>query len=195
MQTRTWLASGALIDPRSGGDQAVLDCRGGAGGTRQHCQREHDEHHHAQEHHCPAHHRPPIWAGHQPRDIAVAAAVTALHCSFALAAPTVCSPASPRLGSRVAARSRRRLAARARRCGSRRAHALHCRAAYRALQALRRAVCSRSVPGTPFSSTGPISVNVTGPPSAASTTSWLTSTSPGLAYSAILAARFTVRPK
>jgi biotin operon repressor len=64
-----------------------------------------------------------------------------------------------------------------------------------ALQAERRAMWSRSVPGTPFSSTGPISVNVTGPPSAASTTSWLTSTSPGRAYSAILAARFTVRPK
>ena len=64
-----------------------------------------------------------------------------------------------------------------------------------ALQAGRWAMWSRSVPGTPFSSTGPISVNVTGPPSAASTTSWLTSTSPGLAYSAILAARFTVRPK
>jgi hypothetical protein len=64
-----------------------------------------------------------------------------------------------------------------------------------ALQAERRAVWSRSGPPTPFSSTGPISVNVTGPSSAASTTSWLTSTSPGLAYSAILAARFTVRPK
>jgi hypothetical protein len=64
-----------------------------------------------------------------------------------------------------------------------------------AFQAGRRAMWSRSVPGTPFSSTGPISVNVTDPPSAASTTSWLTSTSPGLAYSAILAARFTVRPK
>jgi hypothetical protein len=62
-------------------------------------------------------------------------------------------------------------------------------------QAWRRAVWSRSAPGTPFSSTGPISVNATGPPSAASTTSWLTSTSPGLAYSPILAARFTVRPK
>jgi hypothetical protein len=59
----------------------------------------------------------------------------------------------------------------------------------------RRAMWSRSVPGTPFSSTGPISVNVTGPPSAAATASWLTSTSPGLAYSAILAARLTVRPK
>jgi hypothetical protein len=64
-----------------------------------------------------------------------------------------------------------------------------------ALQAERRAMWSRSGPGTPFNSTGPTSVNVTGPPSAASTTSWLTSTSPGRAYSPILAARFTVRPK
>jgi hypothetical protein len=64
-----------------------------------------------------------------------------------------------------------------------------------AFQAERRAMWSRSVPGTPFSSTGPTSVNATGPPSAASTTSWLTTTSPGLAYSPILAARFTVRPK
>jgi hypothetical protein len=52
---------------------------------------------------------------------------------------------------------------------------------------------SRSVPATPFSSTGPISTKDTGAASAAWTTAWLTSTSPGLAYSAILAARFTVR--
>jgi hypothetical protein len=52
---------------RSAGDQAVLNCRGGAGGTHQQCQRKHDEHHHAEEHHCPAHHRPLIWAGRQPR--------------------------------------------------------------------------------------------------------------------------------
>jgi hypothetical protein len=50
-----------------------------------------------------------------------------------------------------------------------------------ARQAWRRAAWSRSVPDTPFSSTGPTSVNVTDPASAASTTSWLTSTSPGLA--------------
>jgi hypothetical protein len=50
-----------------------------------------------------------------------------------------------------------------------------------ALQADRWAMWSRSVPGTPFNSTGPTSVNATGPPSAASTTSWLTSTSPGRA--------------
>jgi hypothetical protein len=36
-----------------------------------------------------------------------------------------------------------------------------------------RAVWSRSGPWTPFSSMGPISVNLTGPASAASTTSWL----------------------
>jgi hypothetical protein len=64
-----------------------------------------------------------------------------------------------------------------------------------AIQASRRAVWSRSGPRTPLSSTGPISTKDTGAASAASTTSWLTSTSPGLAYSAILAARFTVRPK
>ena len=52
---------------RSAGDQAVLDGRGGAGGTRQQGQPKHDEHHHAEEHHCPAHHRPPSWAGRQPR--------------------------------------------------------------------------------------------------------------------------------
>jgi hypothetical protein len=45
----------------------------------------------------------------------------------------------------------------------------------------RRAVWRRSVPDTPFNSTGPISVNETGIPPAASTTSWLTNTSPGLA--------------
>ncbi len=59
----------------------------------------------------------------------------------------------------------------------------------------REAVWRVRVPDTPFSSTGPISANITGVPWAASTTSWLTSTSPGLAYSAILAAMFTVRPK
>jgi hypothetical protein len=59
----------------------------------------------------------------------------------------------------------------------------------------RRAVWRRRVLDTPFNSTGPISVNVTSVPSADSTTSWLTSTSPGLAYSAILDAMFTVRPK
>jgi hypothetical protein len=64
-----------------------------------------------------------------------------------------------------------------------------------AIQASRRAAWSRSVPGTPFSSTEPISTKDTGAASAASTTAWLTSTSPGLAYSAILAARFTVRPE
>jgi hypothetical protein len=53
--------------PRSAGDQAVLDGRGGAGGTRQQGQGNHDEHHHAEEHHCPAHHRPPSRAGRQPR--------------------------------------------------------------------------------------------------------------------------------
>jgi hypothetical protein len=63
------------------------------------------------------------------------------------------------------------------------------------VQVLRPAVYKRSVPVTPFSSTGPISVNETEAPSAASTTSWLTTTSPGRAYSAILAARLTVRPK
>ena len=42
---------------------------------------------------------------------------------------------------------------------------------------------------------GPISVNVTDLPSAASTTSLVTNTSTGLAYSAILAAMLTVRPK
>jgi hypothetical protein len=50
-------------------------------------------------------------------------------------------------------------------------------------------------PVIPFSSTGPTSLKVTDAPSAASTTSRVTSTSPGLAYSAILAAMFTVRPK
>jgi hypothetical protein len=59
----------------------------------------------------------------------------------------------------------------------------------------REALWRVRVPDTPFSSTGPISANVTGVPWAASTTSWLTSTSLGLAYSAILAEMFTVRPK
>ncbi len=59
----------------------------------------------------------------------------------------------------------------------------------------REAVWRVRVPDTPFSSTGPISANITGVPWAASTTSWLTRTSPGLADSAILAAMFTVRPK
>lgn len=45
----------------------------------------------------------------------------------------------------------------------------------------RRAVWRRSVPEMPFSSTGPISMKVTADGSAASTTSWLTTTSPGLA--------------
>jgi hypothetical protein len=68
-------------------------------------------------------------------------------------------------------------------------------AGFQFIQASRRAVWSRSGPGTPLSSTGPISAKDTGAASAASTTSWLTTTSPGRAYSAILAARFTVRPK
>jgi hypothetical protein len=55
-------------------------------------------------------------------------------------------------------------------------------------------VWRRSGSETPFSSTGPISVNVTGPPSAALTTAWLTSTSPGLAYSAIRAASLARLP-
>jgi hypothetical protein len=66
---------------------------------------------------------------------------------------------------------------------------------FRGAQLRRRAVWRRRVPDTPFNSTSPISVKLTGVPSAASTTSWLTSTSPGLAYSAIRAAMFTVRPK
>jgi hypothetical protein len=78
--------------PRSAGDQAVLDCRSGGGGTRQQCQPKHDEHHHAEEHHCPAHHRPPGWPAANPAHRGGAAAVTALHHSFVLAAPTVCSP-------------------------------------------------------------------------------------------------------
>jgi hypothetical protein len=57
----------------------------------------------------------------------------------------------------------------------------------------RCAACSRT-PEMPFSSTGPISVKVTSTPAEASTTSWLTRTSPGRAYSAIREARFTVRP-
>jgi hypothetical protein len=62
---------------------------------------------------------------------------------------------------------------------------------YPALEALWRV----RGPDTPFSSAGPISANSTGVPRAASTTSWLTTTSPGLAYSAILAEMLTVRPK
>jgi hypothetical protein len=59
----------------------------------------------------------------------------------------------------------------------------------------RRTEKRRRAPDTPFSSTGPTSLKVTDVPSAPSTTSRVTSTSPGLAYSAILAAMFTVRPK
>ena len=58
---------------------------------------------------------------------------------------------------------------------------------------VRCAACRRT-PEMPFSSTGPISVKVTSTPAEASTTSWLTRTSPGRAYSAIREARFTVRP-
>ena len=43
------------------------------------------------------------------------------------------------------------------------------------------AACRRIAPPTPLSSTGPISRKATGDPSAASTTSWLTRTSPGRA--------------
>jgi hypothetical protein len=48
-------------------------------------------------------------------------------------------------------------------------------------QESRLAMWRRSVPDTPFNSTSPISVNETEAPSAASTTSWVTNTSPGLA--------------
>jgi hypothetical protein len=57
-----------------------------------------------------------------------------------------------------------------------------------------RCAACRRTPEMPFSSTGPISVKVTSTPAEASTTSWLTRTSPGRAYSAIREARFTVRP-
>jgi hypothetical protein len=57
-----------------------------------------------------------------------------------------------------------------------------------------RCAACRRTPETPFSSTGPISVKVTSTPADASTTSWLTRTSPGRAYSAIREARFTVCP-
>jgi hypothetical protein len=50
-------------------------------------------------------------------------------------------------------------------------------------------------PATPFSSTGPISVNAAPASLEASTTAWLTSTSPGRAYSAIREATLTVVPK
>lgn len=50
-------------------------------------------------------------------------------------------------------------------------------------------------PATPFSSTGPISRKTALEPAEASTTSWLTSTSPGRAYSAMRLAMFTVCPK
>jgi hypothetical protein len=57
-----------------------------------------------------------------------------------------------------------------------------------------RCAACRRTPEMPFSSTGPISVKVTSTPAEASTTSWLTRTSPGRAYSAIREARFTVCP-
>jgi hypothetical protein len=57
-----------------------------------------------------------------------------------------------------------------------------------------RCAACRRTPEMPFSSTGPISVKVTLTPVEASTTSWVTRTSPGRAYSAIREARFTVRP-
>jgi len=43
----------------------------------------------------------------------------------------------------------------------------------------RRAEWRSIVPETPFKPTGPTSVNATGVPAATSTTSWVTSTSPG----------------
>jgi hypothetical protein len=57
-----------------------------------------------------------------------------------------------------------------------------------------RCAACRRTPEMPFSSTGPISVKVTSTPAEASTTSCVTRTSPGRAYSAIREARFTVRP-
>jgi hypothetical protein len=64
---------------------------------------------------------------------------------------------------------------------------------FRQRASARCAACRRT-PEMPFSSTAPISVKVTSTPAEASTTSWLTRTSPGRAYSAIREARFTVRP-
>jgi hypothetical protein len=93
--------------PRSAGDQAVLDCRSGGGGTGQQCQPKHDEHHHAEEPHCPAHHRPPGWPAASPAHRGGAAAVTALHHSFVLAAPTVCPPETAN-GATPTDRGRRR---------------------------------------------------------------------------------------
>ena len=51
-----------------------------------------------------------------------------------------------------------------------------------------------TAPAMPLSSTGPTSVNSASAPADASTTAWLTSTSPGRAYSAMREARFTVCP-
>jgi hypothetical protein len=63
------------------------------------------------------------------------------------------------------------------------------------LQAGRWAACRRTTPETPLSSTGPNSVKVALILADASTTSWVTSTSRGRAYSAIRDARLTVSPK
>jgi len=66
--------------------------------------------------------------------------------------------------------------------------------AVRPAQPGRDAACRRMAPATPLSSTGPISRKATSAPAEASTTSWLTSTSLGRAYSAIREATFTVWP-
>jgi hypothetical protein len=76
-----------------------------------------------------------------------------------------------------------------------RARTARCYRRKRVDQAGRPTECRGTGWDTPLRSTEPIGVKATPSEPTASTTSWLTSTCPGSARSAILAATFTVRPK